>query len=100
MNNEITSYREINSENGTLNLDKIKLKILKSEFDSSWYYDEIGKELYFWNKKFINGNGSECLWLSEPLIYNICQYINIDCTNYNIIIRKNKLIKISEQKEI
>jgi len=90
------SYYEINAENGTLGLTKIKLKILKTDSDLPWYSDFVGQELYFWDKIFISDN-AECLWaVEEREVYKISSWIPVSFTNYYRVIRKEKLIKIKE----
>lgn len=100
MKHEVESYKEINS--GNINFDKIKLKILSSHSKSAWYHNDIGKELWFWNEKFINCGDLECLWLVEEGTYHVC-YVHVNCTNYDFVTRvskrKDKLIKIENAQQ-
>ena len=93
MNKIELEYKSINSRNGTLGLNKIKLKILKFELESHWCSDHIGEELLFWDKKFTDDDDSECLWCCELYGEVIYGWIHINCTNYNVVTRKDKLIK-------
>ena len=99
MNKIDLEYESINHGGTTLGLKKIKLKILKFEVKRHWCADYVGKELLFWDKKFIDDFNSECLWRCEEddsdIIYS---WIHINCTNYNFTTRKDKLIKIQNSE--
>ena len=57
--------------------------------------------MIFWNEVFIIA-GNESLWLVQKLtglphqVDGIRSFVNLNCTDYNMIVRKNKLLKIKD----
>lgn len=103
MNNVVSREESIrNIDSG--NVPKIKLKVTNSPNKSCWYYKNIGESLFFWNEVFLM-DGCESLWLVEALEYDEYNsipiarcFINLDNTDYNIHIRKKKIIKIENSE--
>lgn len=77
-------------------LKVIKLKIIKCDDENCWYFKKIGKSLYFFNKPFNDDERYRSLWLATAPTK---RYAYISDTNYNMYVRKQKLIKINKNED-
>jgi hypothetical protein len=77
----------------------IKLKILRCgiEDEKCWYYNKVGKSLYFFAEFLFKDDGEDkdSLWRAT---IPTRKYVHIEDTNYNTEIRKLKLEKINESR--
>ena len=80
----------------------IKLKILscgieRRGFEKCWYYNKIGKYIYFFADFLFKdyGDNKDSLWKATLPTH---KYVHIEDTNYNTEIRKLKLQKINENR--
>ncbi len=79
----------------------LKLRIIKCPSYRCWYRNCIGKTYYFLDDIFLDDEDIASLWIlndskataGERL--DMGEYVYLDDLNYNIVIRKNKLKKIS-----